>query len=453
MKQNLAEDPRFLVTIAAIVKNEAAYIAEWLEYHGLIGVEHFYVYDNGSDDDLAGALRPYILDGRVTLLNWPEFPGQMSAYNHAVKVFGRDCRWMALLDIDEFLQVQGGGRLPAALDYHGADVDQILLPWVHFGGSGHVQKPTGLVIESYVHRTADAHRQPKAVVRPAAVRWAGVHHCETVAARTINGMGEPVPERWILTQPVDGPLRVNHYFTKSYEEFAAKIARGQADGGTGKTIADFTRFQTDVKDFSMAGWVEPVKRAIEKTANAHGQPANHAPGSAQSELTPSRSWNLIAYDALTHIDRELQALGGSITGRDSSLDHVLLCAADMPPGLVSFASEAIRKATAAAVLSGAWAKVPPARALDISIDSDMSGRPFAVCRVVCAEPATLLFRVEGEDIANKPWASERRMQLSRGSNFLALILSPRVMRTGKARISVEQSADEIELSAELFVFL
>lgn len=161
----------------------------------------------------------------------------------------------------------------------------------------------------------------------------------------------------------------------------------------------------------------------------------------------------MAIEALTRMDRAIEALGGSITGRDSSLDHVLLCAEDVPPGLVSLASEAISKGTDAAVLSSASAELPPGGALDISIDSDMAGRPFAVCRVVCAEPATLLFRVEGEDPAIKPWASERRMQLSPGSNFLALILSPRVMKTSKARISVEQSAVEIELSAELFVFL
>ena len=40
----------FYLTISAIMKNEGPYLKEWLEFHHMVGVEHFFLYDNNSDD-------------------------------------------------------------------------------------------------------------------------------------------------------------------------------------------------------------------------------------------------------------------------------------------------------------------------------------------------------------------------------------------------------------------
>ena len=42
---------KYFISVACIIKNEGPYLKEWIEYHKLIGVEHFYVYDNESSDD------------------------------------------------------------------------------------------------------------------------------------------------------------------------------------------------------------------------------------------------------------------------------------------------------------------------------------------------------------------------------------------------------------------
>ena len=33
------------LSICAIFKNEAKFLKEWIEYHRLVGVDHFYLYD------------------------------------------------------------------------------------------------------------------------------------------------------------------------------------------------------------------------------------------------------------------------------------------------------------------------------------------------------------------------------------------------------------------------
>ena len=42
---------KYKVSICAIFKNEAKYLREWIEFHKIVGVEHFYLYNNFSTDD------------------------------------------------------------------------------------------------------------------------------------------------------------------------------------------------------------------------------------------------------------------------------------------------------------------------------------------------------------------------------------------------------------------
>ena len=48
------------LSITAVLQNEAPYIKEWIEYHRLVGVERFYIYDNESTDNVKEILKPYI---------------------------------------------------------------------------------------------------------------------------------------------------------------------------------------------------------------------------------------------------------------------------------------------------------------------------------------------------------------------------------------------------------
>ena len=48
-----------------------------------MGVERFFLYDNFSLDDHQEVLAPYVDEGVVVLHDWPDFPGQLSAYDDA----------------------------------------------------------------------------------------------------------------------------------------------------------------------------------------------------------------------------------------------------------------------------------------------------------------------------------------------------------------------------------
>lgn len=92
------------VSICAIFKDEAMFLAEWIEYHLLIGVEHFYLYDNNSCDNPERVLKSYIEKGLVTYTKWPlTVDQQLKAYEHFFGNFKHETQWIGFLDIDEFL--------------------------------------------------------------------------------------------------------------------------------------------------------------------------------------------------------------------------------------------------------------------------------------------------------------------------------------------------------------
>ena len=61
-KKTGKQQKKYTVAVCAIFKNESVFLKEWLEYHLLIGVEHFYLYNNFSEDNYQDILAPY-LDG------------------------------------------------------------------------------------------------------------------------------------------------------------------------------------------------------------------------------------------------------------------------------------------------------------------------------------------------------------------------------------------------------
>jgi hypothetical protein len=261
-KRNI-NTPDYL-SIVAILKNEALYIKEWIEYHKLVGVERFYLYDNESEDNLKEILKSYIDDGIVIYKYFPGKCMQYSAYKDAIRRYKYKTKWLAIIDADEFIIPISKATLNECLkDFE--DYPALCVNWVVYDSNGHIERPQGLVIENYTRTYKDSNiwnnTHIKSIVNPRKVNnCPHPHFCEYVNNQ------KAVNENFI---PIDGPfaennsvnkIRINHYFSKSKNEFIAKRNRGQADNNFFITPQEEDyNFPETKQDFIMKKYVTQLK--------------------------------------------------------------------------------------------------------------------------------------------------------------------------------------------------
>ncbi len=220
------------LAICAIFKNEAAFLLEWIAYHRVVGFDHFYLYDNDSDDGGSDLIRHSRLASHVTLTQWPPRPGQIPAYRHFIDHYARQCDWVAFIDLDEFvLPLQERSvrplldRLPAA--------SAMLVQWRIFGPSGWVERPEGLVIDNYTMRTPDnfsANRHMKSIVRCADLLDVTDNpHQFRLRGGACDTLGRTIPNIPLQENPCHEALVINHYQTRSRQDWFEKLDRGRAD--------------------------------------------------------------------------------------------------------------------------------------------------------------------------------------------------------------------------------
>jgi hypothetical protein len=137
------------ISICAIFKNEGKYLKEWIEYHLLVGVDHFYLYNNNSTDNYLEVLQPYIDKGVVTLTEWPEVPGQITAFKHCYENFRQESNWMCFPDLDEFICHLEYNNIPEWLNRF-KRYPLVMIYWRMFGTSGLLEHDNNrLLIEQY----------------------------------------------------------------------------------------------------------------------------------------------------------------------------------------------------------------------------------------------------------------------------------------------------------------
>lgn len=228
---------KYFLSICAVVRNEEPYIQEWLEFHLLQGISHFYIYENESTDQTYEKLVPYIEQGLVTLINYPGEKFQVKAYQHCLDNYGKETEWVAFLDVDEFLYARGQQfsawlGLVATI---GATPDGIAARWWHYGSNGHLVQKPGLVIERFTRKAKYPDKHVKSIVRPASgvftgknphsFRWPQGKFC-------VDEHGKKLPEEYaiMLGQSADY-ICINHYHTKSKQEYFER--KKKPDPGSG----------------------------------------------------------------------------------------------------------------------------------------------------------------------------------------------------------------------------
>jgi hypothetical protein len=204
------------LSIFAIVKNEAPYLSEWIEYHLIVGVNKFWLVDNDSEDHPEEFLAPYISEGLVNFTQWPGSTQQLAVYNTLIPLLREQTFWVAIIDLDEFLVPIAGRSVPDILAKL-QGLPGIALNEVVHGANGQLRKRPGLVIERFKNHTVWDHQEnhlTKVIADPRQLLKCEIHdHSYANQRPSYNALGERNTEYflWRETCPwrsQDSPLLV-----------------------------------------------------------------------------------------------------------------------------------------------------------------------------------------------------------------------------------------------------
>ncbi len=166
------------VAICSVFKDEAPWLKEWIEYHKMLGVTHFRLYNNESSDNYLEVLFPYIENGDVVLIDWPNQKGDMEnwaflrqwpACADGIRHLRGIAKWVALIDIDEFILPLEDRNLITFLEKY-QEICGLVLNWQCFGTSFVKTIPEGeLMIENLTMKAlefSNRNKPIKSIVRP-----------------------------------------------------------------------------------------------------------------------------------------------------------------------------------------------------------------------------------------------------------------------------------------------
>ena len=223
--------PQYYLSVCAIAKNEGPYFKEWIEWHRSKGVEKFYIYDNGSTDNTKEVLAPYIESGLVEYTFFPGQKRQLAAYDDCFERHRSETRWLAVIDLDEYIVPVKDRTIPGFL-HRMEEFSVVEINWLVYGSGGAEKREPGGVMERFRKHSLPGHRlnrHVKSIADPRRVcTMTGCHEAARLSGRAADSHGVPLKKGFRDREPQQDIIRINHYAVKSYEEFLGKRARGRA---------------------------------------------------------------------------------------------------------------------------------------------------------------------------------------------------------------------------------
>lgn len=217
-----------VIAICAILKDEHQYLKEWIDYHLNIGINQIYLYEDITSQTHINITKNY---DNVYLMSIGDFidmenclEKQYDTYNKFIEVYKDIIDYTFFIDIDEFVEF--------AEDYTIEDLinqcnewGSVLLPWKHYGACGHVDNPKTDVVSTY-HTPIDI-KFPK-----------NLNGCKLLSKALVNMKVGRMKHHHYHTHskpivPFDSEnlytkCWINHYITKSWEEWCTRLfVRGQ----------------------------------------------------------------------------------------------------------------------------------------------------------------------------------------------------------------------------------
>lgn len=213
----MVEKKNIKVALVCIAKNEDYYIDEWIEYNKKIGFDDIFIYQND-----------WRWNGEAKNVHKIELDGvnkQREAYNHFIANNIGIYDWAAFFDVDEFLVLKKHDNIKEFIGEY-KDYPAIGINWVYFGDNNHKKLINNhSLIKRFIKRQIGVDRHVKCIVKISEgvvmdihnplIRWVSTDKTIHIGPFNYNGN--------------DNVAQINHYYSKTIEEFQMKRNRGRAD--------------------------------------------------------------------------------------------------------------------------------------------------------------------------------------------------------------------------------
>ena len=243
------------LSVLAIFKNETDNLKIWINHYLWQGVEHFYLIDNGSNDNPLQILQEYINKGIVSYFYKEEKHKQSEHYRWVFDTEHLKTKtyWLAVCDMDEFFYGVDHKLTTKlkTLEYFNV----IYANWYMFGSDNLIQHPSD-IRTSIIHRKPDIHINTKYIFKPASIK--------NTSMICIHGLVNPGTADVIKTHPkiriANKLIKLNHYPIQSLE-FFQKVKMTRGDATTGINVRDLNYFKrydegTNYKDDILKNLIE-----------------------------------------------------------------------------------------------------------------------------------------------------------------------------------------------------
>ena len=235
------------------VRNEGAFLLEWIAHHRAAGITDFLVFSNDCQDGTDDMLDQLAAMGQLThVRNDPPYGKggiQFSAYKQAEKhPLVQSADWLITLDIDEFVNVHVGNNTLPALINALPEASAITLTWRLFGNDGQVRFQDQPVTQTFTKAAPVIMHWPwraamfKTLYKnDGTYRKLGVHRPrqpngnKVKAAKWFDGEGRQL-DALFTTERIFSPYgrsnyalaQLNHYALGAMESYVLKADRGRA---------------------------------------------------------------------------------------------------------------------------------------------------------------------------------------------------------------------------------
>ena len=221
------------VAVCIIVRCENPYLREWCDHYLSLGVKKIFLYDNSREGDERPA---EVLTGygdAVEIIDYASegVGAQVRAYTDCYEKHGNEYGWIGFLDADELVRVDGND-LPTYLNTMQADV--VLLSWRIMTDSGLVHYDPRPMAERFTVAKDKPSLENGTEFVKSFVRGGltGLHfevqpHVPSFKGKlkVVNAVGDDAI-LYPAIKPVHKVAWIDHYLTKTAEEYVGKIGRG-----------------------------------------------------------------------------------------------------------------------------------------------------------------------------------------------------------------------------------